>query len=272
MLTPGRVMWALRILLAGGALALLVLGFMPGAGLNLALPLLILLLGGISLLLVIYYFPRYRWAAWGFFPGMLLLAMGLILLVNVITGDWNGWAVAWLLLIAALGAGAVLSARSLDLPLLWVQIGSGVALGGLALFALFGAIAWGPFVQLMAAILLSAGAVFLFWLRPEKLLSQGLLRRPGLPPVQSPVSPPAATQASPQTSLLVEPLSARELEVLRWIDQGLTNQEIARKLTVAQSTVKTHINNIYGKLGVETRVQALNRARDLGLLDQNKSG
>jgi LuxR family maltose regulon positive regulatory protein len=67
--------------------------------------------------------------------------------------------------------------------------------------------------------------------------------------------------------LLVEPLSVRELEVLRLIDAGLSNQQIADKLSVAPSTVKTHINNIYGKLGVQTRVQAVTRARELNLLD-----
>jgi ATP/maltotriose-dependent transcriptional regulator MalT len=56
------------------------------------------------------------------------------------------------------------------------------------------------------------------------------------------------------------------LEVLHLIDQGFSNQEIAVKLTVASSTIKTHINNIYNKLGVQTRVQALNRARELGIL------
>ena len=50
------------------------------------------------------------------------------------------------------------------------------------------------------------------------------------------------------------------------IDQGLSNPEIAARLTVATSTVKTHINNIYGKLSVKTRVQAINRAHELGLL------
>ena len=54
--------------------------------------------------------------------------------------------------------------------------------------------------------------------------------------------------------------------MLRLIDQGLSNPEIAEKLTLAPSTVKTHINNIYGKLGVQTRVQALKHARELKLL------
>jgi LuxR family maltose regulon positive regulatory protein len=64
----------------------------------------------------------------------------------------------------------------------------------------------------------------------------------------------------------VEPLSEREREVLRLIADGLSNQEIADRLVVAVSTIKTHINNIFAKLGVQTRVQALNRARELRLL------
>jgi LuxR family maltose regulon positive regulatory protein len=64
----------------------------------------------------------------------------------------------------------------------------------------------------------------------------------------------------------LEPLSERELEVLRLIAEGLTNREIAFRLTLAQSTVKVHTRNIYGKLDVHSRVQAAARARDLGLL------
>jgi LuxR family maltose regulon positive regulatory protein len=51
------------------------------------------------------------------------------------------------------------------------------------------------------------------------------------------------------------------------IDAGLTNQQIADRLSIAPSTVKTHINNIYGKLWVETRVQELNPARGLNLMN-----
>jgi LuxR family maltose regulon positive regulatory protein len=66
--------------------------------------------------------------------------------------------------------------------------------------------------------------------------------------------------------MLVEPLSERELEVLGLIAAGLSNQEIAQKLVVALSTVKKHINNIYTKLGVKSRTQALVQARELKLL------
>lgn len=65
---------------------------------------------------------------------------------------------------------------------------------------------------------------------------------------------------------LREALSERELEVLGLIAAGRSNLEIAQELIVAPSTVKTHINNIYGKLDVRSRTQAIARARDLGLL------
>jgi LuxR family transcriptional regulator, maltose regulon positive regulatory protein len=65
---------------------------------------------------------------------------------------------------------------------------------------------------------------------------------------------------------LVEPLSEREVEVLQLIAAGMSNQEIADALVVALSTVKKHINNIYGKLDARSRTQALLKARSLGLL------
>jgi LuxR family maltose regulon positive regulatory protein len=79
--------------------------------------------------------------------------------------------------------------------------------------------------------------------------------------VASPIASPKA-----KTQNLVEPLSERELDVLRLIADGHSNQAIADTLVVAVSTVKRHINNIYGKLGVQSRTQALVRARDLSLL------
>ena len=66
--------------------------------------------------------------------------------------------------------------------------------------------------------------------------------------------------------LLVEPLSERELEILRLIAAGQSNKEIARTLVIAPGTVKKHTNNIYGKLGVHSRTQALVQAKTLNLL------
>ncbi|HEX8174181.1 MAG TPA: LuxR C-terminal-related transcriptional regulator [Pyrinomonadaceae bacterium] len=63
-----------------------------------------------------------------------------------------------------------------------------------------------------------------------------------------------------------DPLSERELEVLRHVAQGLSNQEIANKLFLSSGTVKRHMSNIYQKLDVHSRTQAIDRARNLKLL------
>jgi LuxR family maltose regulon positive regulatory protein len=65
---------------------------------------------------------------------------------------------------------------------------------------------------------------------------------------------------------LIDPLSDRELEVLRLIAQGLSNQEITQKLVVALSTVKGHNLRIFAKLQAKSRTEAVARARELGLL------
>ena len=65
---------------------------------------------------------------------------------------------------------------------------------------------------------------------------------------------------------MLDPLSPRELEVLRLIAQGLSNQEIADWLFLALSTVKGHTRIIFDKLQVQRRTEAVVRARELGLL------
>jgi len=69
-----------------------------------------------------------------------------------------------------------------------------------------------------------------------------------------------------QQEAVIDPLSDRELEVLRLVADGLTNAQIAAQLVIAQSTVKTHINRIYSKLAVSTRTAAVARARQLHLV------
>jgi LuxR family maltose regulon positive regulatory protein len=65
---------------------------------------------------------------------------------------------------------------------------------------------------------------------------------------------------------LIEPLSDREIEVLQLIAKGLSNQVIATRLVLSVHTIKTHTRNIYSKLGVNNRTQAVDRARTLGIL------
>ena len=72
--------------------------------------------------------------------------------------------------------------------------------------------------------------------------------------------------ASPVVQPLEEPLSEREREVLRLIAAGLSNRDIAQDLVLATGTVKKHTNNIFTKLGVRSRTQAVAQARELGLL------
>ncbi len=75
-----------------------------------------------------------------------------------------------------------------------------------------------------------------------------------------------ATAQSRKAGSLIEPLSERELEILRLIAAGHSNAEIGQKLYIATGTVKRHINNIYGKLDAGSRTQAIAKARALGLL------
>jgi LuxR family maltose regulon positive regulatory protein len=70
----------------------------------------------------------------------------------------------------------------------------------------------------------------------------------------------------PTKTELIEPLSERELEVLRLVAQGLTNNEISQRLVLALSTVKGHNLRIFGKLQVQNRTEAVRRARELDLL------
>jgi LuxR family maltose regulon positive regulatory protein len=82
---------------------------------------------------------------------------------------------------------------------------------------------------------------------------------------------PTARVAAAETEALPwwyveDPLSERELEVLQHVARGLSNQEIADKLFLSAGTVKRHMSNIYQKLDVHSRTQALERARSLKVL------
>jgi len=85
---------------------------------------------------------------------------------------------------------------------------------------------------------------------------------------QSTISIPTPLRSGDQgqQSALIEPLSPRELEVLRLIEQGFSNQEIADRLFLAVSTVKGYTRTLFDKLQVQRRTEAVVRARELGLL------
>src|SRR5690606_2430738 len=74
------------------------------------------------------------------------------------------------------------------------------------------------------------------------------------------------TDITPAKQQLIEPLSDRELEVLRLLGTDLDGPELARELTVSLNTIRTHIKHIYAKLGVNSRRAAVRRAEELGLL------
>jgi LuxR family maltose regulon positive regulatory protein len=105
--------------------------------------------------------------------------------------------------------------------------------------------------------------------RYAKLLLTSFRKRsnegPG-PPDPLLASQPATIQPKLSQTTLVEPLSARELEVLSLIAKGFNNAEIAAHLYITQGTVKRHITNIYGKLNVQSRTQAILRGREIHLL------
>ena len=73
-------------------------------------------------------------------------------------------------------------------------------------------------------------------------------------------------QAPAWAQALPEPLSPREMEILRLLANGATNREIAAQLVLAEGTVKNHVTSILGKLGVTDRTAAAMRAKELGLI------
>jgi LuxR family maltose regulon positive regulatory protein len=84
-----------------------------------------------------------------------------------------------------------------------------------------------------------------------------------------PITEPEGTEppkSQAPDSVLIEPLSEREIEVLHLIAEGLTNPEIATRLFLSAHTVKVHTRNIYGKLDAHNRTEAVTRARSLGIL------
>ena len=82
----------------------------------------------------------------------------------------------------------------------------------------------------------------------------------------SSASSPGGARAEPSAQPLVDPLSERELDVLRLLATGMSNPDIADELYIAVSTVRSHLKSIYSKLNVHKRWDAVQRAEELGLL------
>jgi LuxR family maltose regulon positive regulatory protein len=111
----------------------------------------------------------------------------------------------------------------------------------------------------MHALLLKAGR--LRGNRLQKPVQRVLLE------FETSVAVPAVTgQAYPRPSILLEPLTPREMEILRLVADGASNRVIAEQLYLSTGTVKIHLKHIFGKLGVTSRTQAIARARELNLL------
>lgn len=250
---------SLAIILVG--VILLVLNLVFGDRFNVALPLVFYVLSGGFFILIYRFRQEWNWATYLYIPAFLLAAFGVIFTLNVITRDWSSWAYAWLLLLAAIGIGMLIASKDHAWPPYVKTIAWGAAIAGITFFGVFGVIKGGLFIQIVAPLLLVAAGISLRFLNPrlDNLRSA---------PTGSRETSNGMTAADSQVpGIYAGLLSIREIEVLRLIDKGLTNQQIALRLSVAESTVKTHINNIYNKLGVQTRAQALSKARSSGLLE-----
>ena len=80
------------------------------------------------------------------------------------------------------------------------------------------------------------------------------------------ISPASVSSAKSRQAGLIDPLTERELDVLRLIARGLKYKEIADNLFISQNTVRFHVKAIYGKLNVNNRTQAIEKARQLQIL------
>lgn len=245
------VIWVLSVVIYG-------ISFLPGWKENPAPAIAFLLPAGA--LFFFLYLPTLerRWKVWMILPTVIFLTLGIIFGFNVLTRDWYSWSYAWLLGLTGVGLGMIWFAREYRIQIVHT-IGIWLTLGSIVLFLLFGALVGGPFIQAFFLILFILIAVALYLWATKRLKLTG---------IDWNNTPPDGIDSleSVETAETTDMLSKRELEVLRLIEQGHSNVEIASRMVVAGSTVKTHINNIYTKLDVESRTQAVRKAKDLGLL------
>jgi LuxR family transcriptional regulator, maltose regulon positive regulatory protein len=98
-------------------------------------------------------------------------------------------------------------------------------------------------------------------------LRQLMQQRPGIAAAHPWLSAPFGSAADQPDGMTTEPLTERELDVLRTLTQGLSTEDIARELRLSTNTIKTHLKNIYRKLGTHRRSATARRARELSLVD-----
>jgi DNA-binding CsgD family transcriptional regulator len=254
--------WGISVGLVGIGLMSLVLTLVYKINLGISWPLALILLGVVIFLFRTSLKENAPWTNLLSIPGAVVMVLGFIFLLNVLTGDWQSWAYAWLLLLSAIGCGVILCNHQQRWPEGVTQIAAGLVLAGVLFFVVFGAISGGLFFQVSVPLLLiCAGLAFYGFTRKGCSLTY-LLH--GLQGDES--SSAARFQIEKPVNALAEPLTAREVQVLELMDLGLSNTEIAERLTLAPSTVKTHINNLYSKLGVQSRIRAVRQGRDLGII------
>ena len=126
-------------------------------------------------------------------------------------------------------------------------------------------------VELYGALVAILFSAFGIWLGLRITRRRGAVRetivvRKVLVPADAPA--PFAPDTTHQQALGI---TARELEVLTLVARGLSNREIAQQLFVSENTVKTHCARTFSKLGAARRIQAVQRGRELGLLQESPS-
>lgn len=100
----------------------------------------------------------------------------------------------------------------------------------------------------------------------ERLLSAALTAWAAPDPALPDPDAPYAAQDSSYEHPLIEPLTPRELEVLQLLAEGLRNKEIALRIGVSERTATFHVGNVLGKLGADSRTEAVHFARRRGLI------
>jgi DNA-binding CsgD family transcriptional regulator len=244
-LQPVSIVSSLIILIGVG---LFELNIVSRGQYNIAAPLIFVVLAGGFFILIFRFREEWDWIGYLYIPAFLLTAFAIIFTLNVLTQDWKSWAYAWILLLAGIGVGGIFTSKGRNWPKSLQYSSWGLAIAGFTFFGVFGVIAGGTLIQIVAPLLLIGAGFGVRLLKPA-------------------ATPESASQSETKT-LDAQVLSQRETEVIQLIAKGLTNQQIALRLSVAESTIKTHINNIYTKLGTQSRVQAVNQARQQGLINE----